>query len=121
MGRHLLDLNNQQREATIRLGIFSLAFAFLSPMVGRIGFCITLLYITGTDLKVSKWPIWVFITLQCLVNISALVVFYTQCGDELDVFWNPAKQYLVFTQCENPIIQTDYGCKSNLDPSSPRP
>lgn len=37
-----------------RFGVFCLGWGFLSPMAGRIAFCITMLYITGTDRRVHR-------------------------------------------------------------------
>lgn len=78
-------------------------------MAGRVGFCVTLLYLAGTDPRVKKWPIWVFLVLQLAVNVSVVLVFYTQCGPELDIMWDPAKEDMYNKKCEDPKVQTDYG------------
>ncbi|KAK5124860.1 hypothetical protein LTR85_001050 [Meristemomyces frigidus] len=112
MGRHLIYLTADQREDTFRIGALTLLWAFLSPMTGRIGFCVTLLFLTGTDPRVKKWPIWVTIFLQLAVNISTIIVFYTQCGRQMDMMWKTAvtgNTALYYETCENPMIQTDYG------------
>lgn len=109
LGRHFLYLNEHQREATLRVGLFSLAWGFASPMFGRIAFCVTLLFLSGTDPRVKKWPIYVFIVLQVAVNMVAIIVFYSQCGSDIEILWDPTKQASEYSQCSNPIIQTNYG------------
>ena len=78
LGRHMAYLNEEQISNTLRIGIWSLMSAFLSPMAGRMAFCVTILFVTGTDPRMKKWPIWMFFILQLVVNISALLTFYTQ-------------------------------------------
>ncbi|KAK5110019.1 hypothetical protein LTR62_006386 [Meristemomyces frigidus] len=91
LGRHMMHLSEEQRTASLRVGLWSLLLAFLSPMCGRMAFCVTLLYLTGTDPKVKKWPVWAFLVGQVLVNFSVLLAFYTQCGSHLSIFWSPTK------------------------------
>ncbi|KAK4549419.1 hypothetical protein LTR36_006416 [Oleoguttula mirabilis] len=112
MGRHMMYLTPDQREDTFRIGALTLVWAFLSPMTGRIGFCVTLLFLTGTDPGVKRWPIWVVIFLQLAVNISTIIVFYTQCGGNVDIMWRIASTgnaALYLEKCENYHVQTDYG------------
>lgn len=68
-----------------------------------------LLFVAGTDPLVRKFWLYVFMILQVTVNLTAIIVAYTQCGDELDILWDPAKQILFNSKCSNPIIQSDYG------------
>lgn len=56
-------------------------------MLGRIAFCITLLYLTGTDRRVPKWPILLIIVLQAAANIALIILFYAQCGTHLGLLW----------------------------------
>ncbi|KAK5131242.1 hypothetical protein LTR08_001211 [Meristemomyces frigidus] len=110
LGRHIQYLDAAQRTIVLRAGIFTLLWAYLSPMTGRIAFCVTLLFLTGTDPRVKKLPIWIIIFLQLAVNICTVVVFYTQCGDRLDLLWagneNPAEY---FANCEVASVQTNFG------------
>ncbi|KAH9827507.1 hypothetical protein Tdes44962_MAKER09686 [Teratosphaeria destructans] len=108
LGRHFVYLTPHERGPTLRWGMASLAPAILSPMFGRIGFCITMLYLTGTDPNVKKWPVWVFIVLQFLVNVAGIILFFTQCGSRLYVIWDPAKEYLYFDVCMDAKIQTNF-------------
>ena len=57
------------------------------------------------------WPyvIFVAIGLQVSVNVVGVVVFYCQCGRDLDVFWTFEKQLRFDEYCWTPQIQTDYG------------
>ncbi|KAK0286905.1 hypothetical protein LTR35_004374 [Friedmanniomyces endolithicus] len=113
LGRHMQYLSTDQREQTIRLGVLSLLSSFLSPMIGRIAFLVTVYYLAGTDKRVKRWPVILFVAGQLLVNISAIIVFYTQCGSDLELLWgalssatNLAEHY---AKCSNPVLQTDYG------------
>jgi len=94
---------------TLQRGIYSFGGAYMSPALGRVGFCITLLYLTKTDPRVKRWPLYIFIVLQIAVNICGVVVFYTQCGNRLDIEWNLSEAALRATKCSNPVIQTYYG------------
>lgn len=78
LGRHILNLSLHNLGGTLEVGMWSLLPAFVSPMFGRLAFYVTLLYLAGTDPRISRWPIWVFVMLQIVVNISSLIVFYTQ-------------------------------------------
>ena len=105
----MIYLTAHEREQTLRMGVLTLAWAFSSPMAGRIAFCVTMLYLSGTDPRVKKWPIWTFIVLQLIVNVGTVIVFYAQCGTHLDVFWNPSKEALSQKYCWAAEYQTDFG------------
>lgn len=109
LGRHMIYLSTENREKTLKFGLSTIGPAFLSPMVGRIGFCITMLYLTGTDPQVKQWPLRMFMALQLIVNVSALAFFYSQCGTQLDTLWDPKKEAMYFSVCLNADYQTDYG------------
>ena len=70
LGRHMQYLSTDQREQTIRLGVLSLLSSFLSPMIGRIGFLVTVYYLAGTDKRVKRWPVILFVAGQLLVRRS---------------------------------------------------
>lgn len=109
MGRHMIYLTATQRSKTLKFGALSLWTSFLSPTFGRIGFCITLLFLTRTDPRVKRWPLYLFMFLQVAVNVTGIVVFYTQCGSNLEILWHPEEQALYYTECSAAKIQTDYG------------
>ncbi|KAL9088749.1 MAG: hypothetical protein Q9165_006058 [Trypethelium subeluteriae] len=66
-------------------------------------------FVAGTDPLIKKWWLYVFMFLQTAINLVAIIVLYTQCGNELDILWNQAKQVDFNSKCKNPIIQSDYG------------
>jgi len=70
LGRHMQYLSTDQREQTIRLGVLSLLSSFLSPMIGRIAFLVTVYYLAGTDKRVKRWPVVLFVAGQLLVRRS---------------------------------------------------
>ncbi|CAJ2508491.1 Uu.00g135170.m01.CDS01 [Anthostomella pinea] len=107
LGRHMLYLSEAEHMETLHIGTLSLAYAFLSPMAGRMAFCVTLLYLAGTDPKVKKWPIWTMLTLQFVVNVATIIVFYSQCGSDINLLWSMTDE--TYTKCGNPQIQTDFG------------
>lgn len=109
LGRHLFYLSPAQRETTIEWGVEALWPGFLSPMFGRIGFCLTMLFLTRTDPHVRRWPIYVFIVLQVLVNVVGVIFFYTQCGTHFSNLWDSTSEAQFAERCQNPIYQTDYG------------
>lgn len=59
-------------------------------MAGRVSFCITMLYISGTDVRVTKWAKYTtvaFLIGQIIANIVAFIVFYAQCGTRIELLW----------------------------------
>ncbi|KAK4507021.1 hypothetical protein PRZ48_000755 [Zasmidium cellare] len=108
-GRHIIYLTLEEVQKTMKFGILSLMFGILSPTIGRISFCWTLLMITRSDSRTKTWPIWTFIAVQLLVNCIGVTVFYAQCGPHLDVFWNIQKQLDYHDYCWAPKIQTKFG------------
>lgn len=81
-------------------------------MAGRIAFCVTMLYISGTDRRVNKWAkntTFAFIALQIIINMLAFIMFYVQCGTHLDVFWDLSKMKMQPEVCLEARIQTDLG------------
>ncbi|RMY92661.1 hypothetical protein D0862_09429 [Hortaea werneckii] len=111
LGKHLAYLSDKARSNTMRVGVFTLLWAMISPMFGRMSFLVSLLYLTGTDVRVSRWPIWAFIALQFIINVVAIIVFFTQCGNQLDILWSEDLGNLAkfLTVCKDPMIQTDLG------------
>jgi hypothetical protein len=109
LGRHYLYLDPLDRSQSLKWGVFTIAWGILSPMTGRISFCVTLMFLAGTDSRVRKWPIWSFIGIQILVNVACVVTFYAQCGTNLDIYWTPSKANMVPTHCWDPTIQTKLG------------
>ncbi|KAL1302404.1 hypothetical protein AAFC00_002803 [Neodothiora populina] len=108
LGRHLVFLSSHQREYAMRIGFISLAWGFLSPMFGRMSFCISLMFIAGTDPHIKKWTIYVFIALQILVNLGSVITMYSQCGTHLNVLfftndWDQVQGY-----CWDPSVQANY-------------
>lgn len=111
-GRHFIYIAAESLpnlETTIKFGSISIAFGVLSPMFGRISFCCTLLYLSKTDPHIKPWPIYIFIFLQAAVNLTGVIVFYSQCGSNLDAFWIPEKELHYNDFCWSPSIQTHYG------------
>lgn len=84
-------------------------------MVGRIGFCIFLIFVAGTDPNVKKWIIYVFMALQLLLNLGSVLVMYIQCGSHLSILWSTTGWSEYTKYCWDPSIQTDYsyfaGCR----------
>jgi len=111
LGKHLAFLRDKDRSNTMRVGVFTLLWAMISPMFGRMSFLVSLLYLTGTDARVSRWPIWAFIALQFIINVVTIIVFFTQCGNQLEILWSEDLGNLAkfLTVCKDPIIQTDLG------------
>jgi hypothetical protein len=109
LGRHYLHLDPYDRSQSLKWGVLIIAWGMLSPMTGRISFCVTLLFLAGTDSSVKKWPIWSFIVIQILVNVACVVAFYTQCGTDLDIYWTPSKASAWPKHCWDPSIQTKLG------------
>ncbi|KAK3686623.1 hypothetical protein LTR37_019645 [Vermiconidia calcicola] len=108
-GHHYMSLNALDRKHSLKAGIITMAWGILSPMAARIGFCVTMLFLTATDPRVKKWPIWVFITLQALFNIASVIAFYAQCGTHLSVYWTPSEALTLQKYCWDPTIQTKLG------------
>ncbi|KAK3069041.1 hypothetical protein LTR53_012936 [Teratosphaeriaceae sp. CCFEE 6253] len=113
LGRHMMYMDESQRENAFRLGAWSLLAGYMSPMCGRIAFCVTVLFLAGTDARVKQWPIYLFVAGQLVVNIAAAIIFYSQCGSHVTYIWTStgsleaAARFLA--HCEDPVVQTDFG------------
>ncbi|EME88327.1 uncharacterized protein MYCFIDRAFT_169957 [Pseudocercospora fijiensis CIRAD86] len=107
-GHHIIDIFTiyglETLEQTMKCGVWSLLFGFLSPMLGRISFCCTLLFLTKTDSRVKTWPIYCIILFQLIVNVVGVVVFFAQCGTNLDTFWTFEKQLKYDEYCWHPTF-----------------
>ena len=109
-GRHFIFLDSAQREFALRDAVVALLWGYLSPMVGRIAFCVSLLFLTGTDPLVKKMPIWIVISLQLAINITAIIVYDTQCGTHVDLIWTASNHLAEYeADCSNSVIQTYFG------------
>lgn len=73
-------------------GVISMFFGALGSMLGRVGFCCTLLFLIKTDPRMRPWPIHVCIFLQVAVNVAGIVATFTQCGNNLEALWDPEMQ-----------------------------
>ena len=102
-------LTAKEQEDTLRVGFYSLAWGWLSPLAGRLGFMVFLLFVSGTDPLIKKWWLYIFMFLQVTVNLVAIIVAYAWCGTEVDILWTPTKQADFNSKCFNPKIQSDYG------------
>ncbi|GIZ39126.1 hypothetical protein CKM354_000251700 [Cercospora kikuchii] len=109
LGRHLVYIPLGHLPRTMKYGVLSLLPGFLSPMFGRLSFSYTLLYLIDTDARIKSWPVYASIFMQAAINIIGVIVFYSQCGSEVDAFWKLEKQLRFDEICWNPRIQTDYG------------
>lgn len=78
-------------------------------MLGRISFCIFLLFVAGIDPTIKKWTIYVFMMLQLLINLGSVVAMYSQCGTHLNVMFE-MKNWTEYSQyCWKASVQSDYG------------
>ncbi|KAG8630119.1 hypothetical protein KVT40_001738 [Elsinoe batatas] len=111
LGRHMyyIAANPDHLSNTLRVGFYSFAWAFLSPMAGRLSFCFFLLWVTGENPRVKRWPIYFFMVLQVVVNVASVAVMYSQCGKDLDILWTLWRIQEVPTKCWDPRIQTWWG------------
>ncbi|KAK5162881.1 uncharacterized protein LTR77_011138 [Saxophila tyrrhenica] len=107
-GRHFLYLSEQEQHQAIKYGMIGMAWGNLSPMAGRIAFCVTMLFLTRTDGRVPSWPILVFIACQLVFNIAAVIFFLSQCGSHLSALIESNYDELAL-YCLDPRYQTDFG------------
>jgi hypothetical protein len=84
LGRHI-NFVLTRLSSIMKPGSISLLFGYLSPCLGRISFLYTLLFLAKTDARVKTWSIYMFIMGQVLINVTGIVVFYAQCGRNIDV------------------------------------
>jgi len=118
LGRHMFNIPMVDLEIALKMGFFSLASGFLSPTAGRIAFLIFILWVSGTDPAVKRWPIYAFIAVQLVVNLTSVIVAYAQCGDHLDSLYSIVQQAQMTKYCWSPYVQTDWGyfsgCTCNI-------
>ncbi|KAH0362505.1 hypothetical protein KCU65_g7975, partial [Aureobasidium melanogenum] len=107
LGRHVFYLEPANRYLALKYGFLSLVWSYFCPMLGRLSFCAFLLCVADTDPRTKKWPIWMFIVLQIIVNVLASVLLLATCGNHLDgLFALDLGSY--FTYCLPVEIQTNY-------------
>ncbi|KAF2212238.1 hypothetical protein CERZMDRAFT_16897, partial [Cercospora zeae-maydis SCOH1-5] len=109
LGRHIIHIPLGSLERTMKYGVLSLLPGYLSPMFGRLSFSCTILYLIDTDARMKSWPVYASIFMQVAVNVVGVIVFFSQCGSQVDTFWTLEKQLRFNEICWNPRIQTHYG------------
>ncbi|KAI5203880.1 hypothetical protein E4T39_03931 [Aureobasidium subglaciale] len=107
LGRHVYFLEPDQRYLALKYGFISLVWSYLCPLFGRLSFCAFLLCVAETDPRTKKWPIWMFIVLQIIVNVLACILLLSTCGTHLEDIWllNLGNY---FEYCLPIQVQTDY-------------
>lgn len=87
-------------------------------MFGRLSFCAFLICVAHTDPRAKKWPIWTFIVLQVLINVTAAILLLSTCGSHLEDLWM-LNIGAYFKYCLDIDIQSNYayfaGGKYNHD------
>lgn len=72
-----------------------------------------LLWVSGSDPKIKRWPLYVCMAVQVVVNFVQVFLALAQCGTHLSALWDFTIGYYTF--CWNPIIQTYYGYFSGCE------
>lgn len=107
-GRHMKYIDSQDLSATLRAGYYSFAGAFLSPLFGRLSFCLFLLSLIWHSRRIPRWPLYVVMVTQVIVNVTSAILIYAQCGTHLSALWTFNVPEVV-AHCWNFKIQTDWG------------
>lgn len=76
----------------------------MSPMFGRISFCVYLLKLTGTS-KAKKWFLYGLIAQHAVINILTIILIVVQCP-KFATLWDPIGTPGV---CWSPSVQADFG------------
>ncbi|CAD0019413.1 unnamed protein product, partial [Aureobasidium pullulans] len=95
------------RYNALKYGFISLVWSYLCPMFGRLSFCAFLLCVAHTDPRAKKWPIWTFIVLQVLINVTAAILLLSTCGSHLEDLWM-LNIGAYFKYCLDIDIQSNY-------------
>ncbi|THZ01875.1 hypothetical protein D6C92_00952 [Aureobasidium pullulans] len=107
LGRHVYYLEPDHRYNALKYGFISLVWSYLCPMFGRLSFCAFLLCVAHTDPRAKKWPIWTFIVLQVLINVTAAILLLSTCGSHLEDLWM-LNIGAYFKYCLDIDIQSNY-------------
>ncbi|GAM89182.1 hypothetical protein ANO11243_072190 [Dothideomycetidae sp. 11243] len=113
-GRHMKYIDSQDLSATLRAGYYSFAGAFLSPLFGRLSFCLFLLSLIWHSRRIPRWPLYVVMVTQVIVNVTSAILIYAQCGTHLSALWTFNVPEVV-AHCWNFKIQTDWGYLAGYD------
>ncbi|KAF2149765.1 hypothetical protein K461DRAFT_323301 [Myriangium duriaei CBS 260.36] len=105
LGRHMADIQLDKLSDTLRIGFYSFGGAFLSPMFGRLSFCLFLLSIVWSNTRIPRWPIYLFMIVQVLFNVISVILIYAQCGTHLARLWS-FDVSVITHKCLNFKIQT---------------
>lgn len=113
-GRHMDFLEPQALSATLHWGMMSFLGGYLSPLFGRISFCVFLLSIVWKHPRIPRWPLYVFILIQFCFNTVTAVLTYAQCGTHLSDIWD-LNLPSMYRDCLDFKVQTYWnyaaGCK----------
>lgn len=104
-GRHEYYLDQPRRIQSTKWIFISQGHGVLSPMFGRVAFCVYLYNILGVSSPRKRQSLIATIVLQLAINISCTIMIYTQCGTNLQALWNPS----VKAVCLSADVQTNYG------------
>ncbi|CZT16555.1 uncharacterized protein RCC_02389 [Ramularia collo-cygni] len=105
-GQHIGSLSQVDMIDTVLLGSLVMLFGALSAMAGRISFCCTLMFLIKTDPRIRTWHVYVCIVFQLALNVTGIIVLFTQCGRTLDHVWEGEQSSNYYDFCSNPTMQT---------------
>lgn len=108
IGAHMTLLNDPQRSSSLHYSFLAFVGSFISPTCGRLSFCVFLLSIVWRSQRVPRWPLWLFMALQVIVNVVSIILMYSPCGTSMSALWNLDIPVLL-TKCWHFDIQTYWG------------
>ncbi|KAF2438305.1 hypothetical protein P171DRAFT_504428 [Karstenula rhodostoma CBS 690.94] len=99
LGQHIHVLNPDQISNSVKYIYICEFFSIMSPCFGRISYAILLLQLIPTA-KTQRRFLWTVIGIQFVVDVSTVIISFTQCRP-VSAYWGPnAKQY-----CWDPVVQ----------------
>ncbi|KAI9708783.1 MAG: hypothetical protein M1820_003738 [Bogoriella megaspora] len=89
VGRHYEYIHLSQGLKALKWIYVAQAFSLVGPAFGRTSFCFYLLAIIGKTKHNLKYPIWGFIVLQWIFNLTLIITLYAVCGTDMVVIADP--------------------------------
>ena len=77
-GRHMLWLSPNEMSGSLKYGIIAIGPAILVPAAARVSFCVTLLYLVDTDIKLKRWPLYYCIAGQITINLAGVILYVSR-------------------------------------------
>ncbi|KAF8850281.1 hypothetical protein BDZ45DRAFT_731650 [Acephala macrosclerotiorum] len=104
LGRHFFYLTPSERVNSMKGEFLGQPIGILSPMFGRISFCVFLFKLIGPS-KSRRWFLYGLMTQHIIINVLTIILVVVQCPN-FATLWDPIGTP---GKCWSPSVQADFG------------